>query len=69
MAKKRQLTKEEKEKVVEQQKGVDGILRCYISGDILEIDTDEVEYDHLIAFADDGPTDIINMRVFRKKFN
>ena len=69
MAKKRQISEEEKGQVIEMQKGSDGSLRCYISGDILNIENDEVEYDHIVAFANDGPSDINNVRVFRKKFN
>jgi len=69
MAKKRQLTEAEKKQVVEMQKGTDGSLRCYICGEVLDIEADDVEYDHIIAYADDGPTDINNVRVFRKKFN
>ena len=51
------------------QKGTDGSLRCYISGDVLDVEKDEVEYDHILAFTDGGPSDINNVRVFRKKFN
>ena len=53
MAKKRQISEEEKGQVIEMQKGTDGSLRCYISGDILDLEKDEVEYDHIVAFADD----------------
>ena len=69
MAKKRQISEEEKGQVIEMQKGTDGSLRCYISGDVLDVEKDEVEYDHILAFADGGPSDINNVRVFRKKFN
>jgi hypothetical protein len=69
MAKKRQISEEEKGQVIEMQKGTDGSLRCYISGDVLDVEKDEVEYDHILAFTDGGPSDINNVRVFRKKFN
>jgi len=69
MAKKRQITDEEKAQVIEMQKGTDGSLRCYISGDIIDPATDEIEFDHIIAFANDGPSDVNNIRVFRKRFN
>ena len=58
MAKKRQITDEEKAQVIEMQKGTDGSLRCYISGDIIDPATDEIEFDHIIAFATDGPSDL-----------
>jgi hypothetical protein len=69
MAKKRQIPEEEKKQVIEMQKSPDGSIRCYISGDVLDLEKDEVEYDHIIPFSSDGPTEINNIRVFRKKFN
>lgn len=69
MAKKRQISEEEKKQVKEIQKGTDGILRCYISGEIINVESDEIEYDHLIAFSNDGQSDINNIRIFKKKYN
>ena len=68
MAKKRQLTEDEKKQVRELQTNEDGILRCYISGEIIN-DSDEIEYDHIVPYSSDGPTDITNERIVKKKFN
>ena len=69
MAKKRQLSEDEKSKVREIQISSDGILRCYISGEVINISSDELEYDHLIPYSQGGATNIQNERVFKKKYN
>ncbi len=69
MSKKRTLSDQEKIEVQNIQKSIDGELRCYISGEIINLDNDEIEYDHLTAYADDGLTHTSNMRIFLKKFN
>lgn len=69
MAKKRQLSESEKSQVREIQKGTDGILRCYISGEVININTDELEYDHIVPYAAGGPTNVQNERVFFRKYN
>jgi len=69
MAKKRQLSEDEKLKVQQIQMSSDGILRCYISGEVINIKTDALEYDHLVPYSQGGPTDVSNERVFKKKYN
>ncbi len=68
MAKKRQLTDDEKKQVREIQKSKDGILRCYISGEIIN-DSDEIEFDHIVPYSSDGPSDVNNERIVKKKYN
>lgn len=68
MAKKRQLTTEEKLKV-RQLQTIDGQLRCYISGEIINDKVDELEYDHLEPYSLGGESNISNERVFKKKYN
>ena len=45
MSKKRQLSEDKKIQVWEIQKGTDVVLRCYISGEIINEQTDDIEYD------------------------
>jgi hypothetical protein len=68
MAKKRQLSEEEKRQVREAQ-SINGILKCYISGEVIDINKDELEYDHLVPYSAGGETQIHNERVFKKKYN
>ena len=65
----RQITENEKQVVIRNQKDSNGILRCFISGEIINEDTDVIEYDHLLAFSYDGPSDIINVRAVLKDYN
>jgi hypothetical protein len=65
----RQISDSEKQIVIRNQKDSDGILRCFISGEIINEDTDEIEFDHLIAFSYDGPSDIVNVRAVLKDYN
>ncbi|MDD0802547.1 MULTISPECIES: chromosome partitioning protein ParB [Acinetobacter] len=69
MTKKRYLTDSEKIKVQNIQKSSDGDLRCFISGEIIDLESDKIEYDHLIAYVNGGDTDLSNIRIFLKKFN
>jgi hypothetical protein len=69
MAKKRQLSENEKSQVIDIQKSSDGILRCYISGEAININTDDLEFDHIVPFVAGGATNIQNERVFKKKYN
>ena len=69
MAKKRQLSDSEKDQVQQIQKSTDGILRCYISGEVINTNIDDLEYDHLVPYISGGPTIIQNERVFKKKYN
>jgi hypothetical protein len=69
MARRRQLTDDEKSQVRDIQKGLDGVLRCYISGEVINVNTDELEYDHIVPYSSGGPSDIQNERVFKKKYN
>jgi hypothetical protein len=66
---KRQLSDAEKQVVVQNQRERDGSLRCFISGEVIDPNSDEVEFDHVQAFATDGPTDIINVKAVLKKYN
>ncbi|MGI4886185.1 MAG: hypothetical protein ACRYFR_14615 [Janthinobacterium lividum] len=67
---KRQLTTTEKEQVIIQQRSGDGLLRCFISGEAIDVAmTDSYEFDHLTAWALDGPSDLVNVRVVKKEYN
>jgi hypothetical protein len=68
MAMKRLLTDSEKLEVRKQQVDSEGVLRCFISGQIIG-DEDEVEYDHIHPFSKDGETSLANMRIVIKKLN
>lgn len=65
---KRLLTETEKQAVWKQQVDSEGVLRCFISGQIIG-DDDEVEYDHIHPFSKDGETSLSNMRIVIKKLN
>ncbi|WP_221792221.1 hypothetical protein [Aquisediminimonas sediminicola] len=65
---KRLLTDSEKLEVRKQQSDSDGILRCFISGQIIG-DDDHVEYDHIQAFSKDGETSLSNVRIVLKELN
>jgi hypothetical protein len=65
----RQITDSEKEIVKTNQRDSNGPLHCFISGEIINESTDEIEYDHITAFSYDGPSDIINVRVVLKEYN
>lgn len=64
----RQITDAEKQVVKNNQKDSNGVLRCFISGEIIT-DNDEIEYDHVTAYSYDGPSDIVNVRVVLKEYN
>jgi hypothetical protein len=66
---KRQITESEKEIVRKQQIDSDGVLRCFISNEIIDIDIDEVEYDHIIPFSKGGASDVSNIRIVKKDYN
>lgn len=68
MAEKRLLSDAEKQAVKAQQRGEDGSLRCFISGDIIN-DADEIEYDHIHPFSRDGETTTANIRIVLKVYN
>lgn len=65
---KRLLTDSEKVEVRKQQVDSDGVLRCFISGQIIG-DDDAIEYDHIDAFVNDGETSLSNMRIVIKELN
>lgn len=65
---KRLLTESEKQEVRKQQVDSDGVLRCFISGQIIG-DDDAIEYDHIHAFVKDGETSLANMRIVIKELN
>lgn len=65
----RQLTEQEKEHVIEMQREPDGSLRCYISGEIINLDADEYEFDHVHPVALDGENSLPNMRAVLKKYH
>ncbi|GAB2478207.1 hypothetical protein GCM10011375_18940 [Hymenobacter qilianensis] len=67
---KRQLSAGEKDQVVQQQRSTDGLLRCFISAEAIDAAaTDSYEFDHLTAWALDGPSDLVNVRVVKKEYN
>ncbi len=55
---KRQINEEEKQQVVEMQRESDGSLRCFISGEIINLETDEIEYDHVEPYSKNGETSV-----------
>ena len=59
----------EKIEVQKIQRSGDGALRCYISGKIIDLENNAIEYDHLQAFVNGGETDTSNIRIFLKEFN
>lgn len=65
---KRLLTESEKIEVRKQQVDSDGVLRCFISGQIIG-DDDAIEYDHIQAYVKDGETSLANMRIVIKELN
>ena len=65
---KRQLSDIEKTQVRNQQLGLDGSLRCFISGHIVGVD-DAIEYDHIQPFSQDGETSVSNIRIVLKELN
>lgn len=65
---KRLLTETEKREVRDQQLEADGSLRCFISGEIIGPD-DEIEYDHIQPFSQDGETSVSNIRIALKEHN
>lgn len=64
----RQLSETEKGVVRNQQITADGVLKCFISGEIIT-DQDEIEYDHIHPYAKDGETSTANIRIVLKKYN
>jgi hypothetical protein len=66
---KRQINENEKLQVIELQRESDGSLRCFISGEVINLKTDEIEYDHIEPYSQDGDTKISNIRVVLKTYN
>lgn len=64
----RQISEQDKSLVRKNQIDSTGILRCFISGEVIK-DQDEIEYDHVTAYAYDGPSDIVNVKVVLKEYN
>lgn len=65
---KRQLSEVEKQVVRKQQLNKDGSLRCFISGEVIG-DSDVIEFDHILAYAKEGETDLSNIRIVKKEYN
>jgi len=65
----RQISETEKQIVLKNQRDSKGVLYCFISGEIIDENNDEIEYDHLTAYAYDGPSDIVNVRAVLKEYN
>jgi hypothetical protein len=65
---KRLLTESEKVEVRKQQQDGDGVLRCFISGQIIGQD-DRIEYDHIQAYSKDGETSLATVRIVIKELN
>lgn len=64
----RQISEADKQVVKDNQRDSNGILHCFISGEVIS-DTDEIEYDHVTAYSYDGPSDIVNVKVVLKEYN
>ncbi|RZA02870.1 MAG: chromosome partitioning protein ParB [Sphingobacteriaceae bacterium] len=65
---KRQISDAEKILARNQQIENDGSLRCFISGEVIGTD-DEIEYDHILPFAQQGDTNLSNIRIVLKSYN
>ncbi len=66
---KRQLSDIEKHHVIQSQREADGSLRCFISGEVINPDLDEIEYDHIEPYAEGGDTSLTNIRAVLKTYN
>lgn len=66
---KRQISEEDKKKVIESQRESDGSLRCFISGEVINLQADEYEFDHIQPYSQGGDTSISNIRVVLKTYN
>jgi len=66
---KRQISDTEKAQVIEAQRESDGSLRCFISGEVINLSTDEIEFDHVEPFSKGGDTSISNIRAVLKIYN
>jgi hypothetical protein len=66
---KRQLSDAEKQQVIETQLESDGSLRCFISGEVINLKSDEYEFDHIQPYSQDGDTNPVNVRVVLKAYN
>ncbi|MHB8088850.1 MAG: ParB/RepB/Spo0J family partition protein [Anaerolineaceae bacterium] len=64
----RQISEADKQIVKKNQKDTDGVLRCFITGEIIN-ENDEIEYDHVTAYSYDGPSDTVNVKVVLKGYN
>jgi hypothetical protein len=66
---KRQISEDEKKQVIKAQLENDGSLRCFISGEVINLQTDEYEFDHIEPYSQGGDTNISNIRVVLKAYN
>ena len=66
---KRQLNDIEKQQVIAAQRETDGSLRCYISGDVINPQRDDYEFDHIEPYSQGGETTLANIRVVLKSYN
>lgn len=66
---KRQLNDDEKKQVIALQRESDGSLRCFISGEIIDPLSDEVEFDHIEPYSNGGVTTLTNIRAVLKRHN
>ena len=66
---KRQISETDKQLVIGMQRETDGSLRCFISGEVINLQSDDYEFDHIQPHSKDGNTDVVNIRVVLKKYN
>ena len=66
---KRQLSENEKQQVIIKQRELDGSLRCFISGEVINLAADEYEFDHIEPYAVGGDTSLTNIKVVLKNYN
>ncbi|MCL4272504.1 MAG: hypothetical protein KJZ77_01425 [Anaerolineales bacterium] len=66
---KRQISDTEKQQVIELQRESDGSLRCFISGEVINLQTDEYEFDHIQPYSQGGDTNTANIRVVLRTYN
>ncbi len=66
---KRKLSRSEEQNVINIQRESDGSLRCFISGEVINEDSDELEFDHVDPFSKGGSTDLNNIKAVLKKYN
>ncbi len=69
ITKRKPLTKVQKDVIIKSQLSNDGSLRCFISGRVISVDTDDIEFDHITPISKGGADEVDNIKVVLKEFN